>query len=30
VGRPIKNHAGYDSPRDAALDIQRRIREVFA
>ena len=30
VGRPIKQHAGYASPREAALDIQRRIQAIFA
>ncbi|MGB5324125.1 MAG: orotidine-5'-phosphate decarboxylase [Pseudomonadales bacterium] len=30
VGRPIKNHKGYDSPRAAAEDIQQRIAGVFA
>ena len=30
VGRPIKLHDGYNSPREAALDIQRRIRVIFS
>ncbi|MBT8139782.1 MAG: orotidine-5'-phosphate decarboxylase [Gammaproteobacteria bacterium] len=29
VGRPIKNHEGYASPRAAAEDIQARITKVF-
>ena len=30
VGRPIKNHHGFDSPKGAAADIQRRIKAVFS
>lgn len=29
VGRPIKDHAGFSSPREAALAIQREIAAVF-
>lgn len=29
VGRPIKNHEGYASPRAAAEDIQNRISTIF-
>ena len=30
VGRPIKNHHGFDNPKEAAAAIQRRIRAVFS
>ena len=30
VGRPIKNHAGFSSPREAAESIQGRISRLFS
>jgi len=29
VGRPIKEHSGFDSPKEAANSIQNRIRKLF-
>ncbi len=29
VGRPIKEHKGFDTPKAAAQDIQRRITSIF-
>jgi orotidine-5'-phosphate decarboxylase len=29
VGRPIKDHHGFNTPRDAALSIQQRIQTLF-
>ncbi len=29
IGRPIKEHAGFSCAKDAAIDIQRRIKNVF-
>jgi len=29
VGRPIKEHTGFDSPKDAANSIQKRIKKLF-